>query len=73
MPPLCRAMQTWGSWLVACSLLAAPFWFNPLSFSTSKVKRDWRGFTAWLHGETDGTTNSSWYTYNRYVREAVAW
>ena len=29
--------MTWGTWLVSASLIFSPFWFNPLTFSTSKV------------------------------------
>ena len=29
--------MTWGTWLVSSSLIFSPFWFNPLTFSTSKV------------------------------------
>lgn len=28
---------TWGTWLVAGSLLLSPFWFNPMTFSMTKV------------------------------------
>ena len=34
--------MTWGTWLVAASLIAAPFWFNPLGFSLPKVREDFR-------------------------------
>ena len=30
--------MTWGTWLVSASLIFSPFWFNPLTFSTSKVR-----------------------------------
>lgn len=30
-------MSTWGAWLVALTLLVAPFWFNPQTFSMSKT------------------------------------
>lgn len=34
--------MTWGTWLVSASLIAAPFWFNPLSFSLPKVRSDFK-------------------------------
>ena len=30
-------LTTWGAWLVAATLLIAPFWFNPQTFSMSKT------------------------------------
>ena len=30
-------LLTWGAWLVAVTLLVAPFWFNPQTFSMSKT------------------------------------
>jgi len=30
--------MTWGTWLVSASLIFSPFWFNPLTFSTTKVR-----------------------------------
>ena len=30
-------MHTWGAWLVALTLLVAPFWFNPETFNMSKT------------------------------------
>jgi len=32
--------MTWGTWLVAASLIASPFWFNPLTFDLTKVQLD---------------------------------
>ncbi len=29
---------TWSSWLLACTLLFAPLWFNPFSFDMQKVR-----------------------------------
>ena len=29
---------TWGTWLVSASLIFAPFWFNPMTFSITKVR-----------------------------------
>lgn len=55
---------TWGTWLAAASLLFGPFWFNPLTFSTSKVKRDLRAFARWLGGEVDPETKLTWHAWN---------
>ena len=30
-------VSTWGPWLIAITLLIAPFWFNPQTFSLSKT------------------------------------
>ena len=30
-------VATWGPWLIAVTLLIAPFWFNPQTFSLSKT------------------------------------
>ena len=49
--------MTWGTWLVAASLIAAPFWFNPLGFSLPKVRSDFKAlnevggyWTEWTDG-----------------------
>lgn len=56
---------TWGTWLVALSLLLSPFWFSPLSFSTAKVSQDWIAFRAFLAGEVDPSIGVNWSTWNR--------
>ena len=30
-------VSTWGPWLIAITLLIAPFWFNPQTFSLGKT------------------------------------
>eukprot|EP00955_Chlamydomonas_euryale_P069735 360560-Chlamydomonas_euryale.AAC.4 len=55
----------WAIWLVAASLVAAPFWFNPLSFNMHKVKADWRLWRLWLSGEVDPDVKASWHTWHR--------
>lgn len=55
----------WGIWLVAASLLAAPLWFNPLSFNRRQVEQDWRQWRQWLQGEVDPEVACSWSTWNR--------
>lgn len=56
---------TWGTWLVAGSLILAPFWFNPMTFSMKKVKRDFGEWRMWLHGEIDPATGTNWHMWNR--------
>ncbi|KAJ9527498.1 hypothetical protein QJQ45_025772 [Haematococcus lacustris] len=56
---------TWGTFLVAASLIFSPFWFNPMTFSVTKVKRDFGCWAAWLRGEVDPGTGTSWHTWNR--------
>ncbi|KAG1671275.1 hypothetical protein FOA52_010846 [Chlamydomonas sp. UWO 241] len=62
---------TWGVWLVAASLIFAPFWFNPNGFSTSKVKKDYSAWKQWMKGEVDPITGTSWSTWNRKQLEKV--
>lgn len=56
---------TWGTWMVAMSLLLSPFWFSPLSFSIGKVTQDWKQFKAFLADEVDPSIGVNWSTWNR--------
>ena len=49
---------------MAISFLLGPFWFNPLSFETSKVKED---YYLWQIGmqERGGTSEQSWEVWWR--------
>lgn len=38
--------------------------FNPMTFSTAKVKRDLRAFGRWLGGEVDPDTGLTWHQWN---------
>ena len=57
--------MTWGIWLVVASLLASPFWFNPLSFNMRQVQKDWIRWRMWLGGEVNPCIGMSWRTWNR--------
>lgn len=63
--------MTWGVWLVSASLIFAPFWFNPMVFSTTKVKRDFFTWTAWLNGEVDPETGTSWHQWHRKMMAKI--
>ena len=51
---------TWSAWLVAASLLWAPFWFNPQSFQLERCKADYETWGCWMHDCKDGQTGSTW-------------
>ena len=55
---------TWAIWLTVISLMFGPFWFNPLSFETSKVVEDYRKWLTWMD-ESGGTSDQSWETWWR--------
>lgn len=61
-----HAGLTWPLWLVAVSLLFAPLWFSPLSFTFDKLRADWRGWRAWLKGQVDCNVQCSWHAWNRW-------
>jgi hypothetical protein len=63
---------TWGIWLAVISLTFSPFWFNPLTFSTPKVKRDIRGFSSWLRGQPDPDTGLTWHALNTKALKKVS-
>ena len=49
--------MTWGTWLVAASLIASPFWFNPLTFDLTKVQLDFVALgEVCVHVEDSGGT-----------------
>lgn len=54
------AMSTWGTWLVATALTFSPFWFNPATFRTDVVQRDFAAWRNWLAGSRDPETKGSW-------------
>ncbi|GAX79706.1 hypothetical protein CEUSTIGMA_g7147.t1 [Chlamydomonas eustigma] len=63
--------MTWGIWLVSASLIFSPFWFNPLTFSITKVRSDLKALAGWLSGEIDPDTNTSWYSWHAQQLEKV--
>ena len=58
------AFSTWGTWLVSVSLFFSPFWFNPLSFTTTQVYNDYLGWRAWMKDNQDPATKKSWYVWH---------
>lgn len=59
------ASATFGAWMVALSLLFAPFWFNPVQFVVEKTKADYKQFNRWLQGEEeDPDSKLTWYTWH---------
>lgn len=54
------ALSTWGTWLVASALIISPFWFNPATFRTDNVQRDFEAWRTWLAGSRDADTDESW-------------
>ena len=50
--------RTWSLWLAAISFLAAPFWFNPLTFDWKVVTNDYVLYTKWLRGNSGGASKS---------------
>ncbi|GAX79705.1 hypothetical protein CEUSTIGMA_g7146.t1 [Chlamydomonas eustigma] len=65
------AATTWGTWLVSASLIFSPFWFNPLTFSITKTKKDYEAWKQWIRGEVDPGTGTSWYTWNKKQLEKI--
>merc|ERR1712054_204391 len=68
---------TWAIWLVAISFLLGPFWFNPLSFETSKVKEDYYLWQIWMQ-ERGGTSEQSWEVWwreenNYLIKLPISW
>ena len=56
---------TFGSWMVAISLVVAPFWFNPMQFVMSVTKSDYKQWTRWIDGEeVDPDSKLTWYTWH---------
>lgn len=53
---------TWSLWLVVVSFVFGPFWFNPLSFETSKVHEDYDKWCTWM-SEKGGTADQSWESW----------
>ena len=59
------ASATFGAWMVALSLLFAPFWFNPVQFVVNQTKADYKQFNRWLQGEEpDPDSKQTWYTWH---------
>jgi len=59
------ASATFGAWMVALSLLFAPFWFNPVQFVVSQTKADYKQFSRWLQGEEeDPDSKLTWFTWH---------
>jgi callose synthase len=68
---------TWAIWLTVASFMFGPFWFNPLSFETSKTTEDYVKWLAWMQ-EVGGTSEQSWAAWwkeeNAYVAKlSVGW
>ncbi|CAD7698647.1 unnamed protein product [Ostreobium quekettii] len=56
---------TFGSWMVAISLVTAPFWFNPVQFVMSQTKADYKQWVRWMEGEErDPDSKLTWYTWH---------
>lgn len=56
---------TFGSWMVAISLVTAPFWFNPMQFVMSMTKADYKQWVRWMDGEeVDPDSKLTWYTWH---------
>ena len=53
---------TWSLWLVVFAFVFGPFWFNPLSFETSKVHEDYDKWCSWM-AEKGGTADQSWESW----------
>ena len=67
------AMSTWGTWLVALSLTASPFWFNPATFRVNAVLEDFNAWRKWLAGSADANTGNSWCAAHNTSLHGVAW
>ena len=52
------AGRTWSLWLACASFLAAPFWFNPLTFEWAVVRKDYDEWSAWMGGKGGGALKS---------------
>ena len=67
------ALATFGAWIVALSLLFAPFWFNPRQFTLQQTKEDYHHFQKWLRGEfVDPESKQTWSTWhNQWMREKI--
>jgi len=66
------ASATFGAWMVALSLLFAPFWFNPVQFVVEKTKADYKQFNRWLQGEeVDPDSQQTWYTWHDKQMEKI--
>ena len=59
------ASATFGAWIVAFSLLFAPFWFNPYQFTLQEAKDDCVHYQKWLHGElVDPDSKLTWSAWH---------
>ena len=56
--------RTWSLWLACISFLAAPFWFNPLTFEWHVVRNDYVNWLNWMNGSGGGALKSwdVWWT-----------
>mmetsp|Transcript_15122 Transcript_15122/g.33800 ORF Transcript_15122/g.33800 Transcript_15122/m.33800 type:complete len:1076 (+) Transcript_15122:3108-6335(+) len=56
--------RTWSLWLASGSFLAAPFWFNPLTFEWKTVTSDYNSWIQWMRGTSGGPSKSweMWWT-----------
>ncbi|GMH49304.1 hypothetical protein TrRE_jg1805, partial [Triparma retinervis] len=50
--------RTWSLWLACVSFLAAPFWFNPLTFEWAVVRKDYDEWMGWMSGKGGGALKS---------------
>ena len=70
--------RTWSLWLCSASFLAAPFWFNPLTFEWGVVMSDYEAWRAWMGlGREAGKLGAGWDTWwtddNKWVSELGFW
>jgi hypothetical protein len=52
---------SWSTWLVAVSILWAPFWFNPQTFQLERTRDDFEAWQLWMDDVVDTETNSTWW------------
>ncbi|CAD7698034.1 unnamed protein product [Ostreobium quekettii] len=66
------AFATFGSWMVAISLVTAPFWFNPMQFVMSQTKADYKQWVRWMEGEErDPDSKLTWYTWHDQMMSKI--
>ncbi|KAK9810877.1 hypothetical protein WJX73_004893 [Symbiochloris irregularis] len=58
-------INTFGSWIVVLSLLCAPVWFNPNSFSLNGVRKDFAAWRLWMQDGMDRGTNTTWFMWHQ--------
>jgi len=64
-------LTTWGPWIVAVSLLFAPWIFNPLGWTLEVVSDDFWLWVAWMNGRVDPSVGKgSWLAFHDDRMEA---